>query len=86
MKRPLFQTSLKSLLLATLWCGVAIGAWSLIIRAHRENTPLASEAILTWGMLIAPFAATGAFIGRAMLGLVVGIVTVTLFWFVFWLI
>ena len=82
MKRPLFQTSIRNLLLATFWFGVAVGSWSALHRIQVARVPSQVEVPLTWVLMIAPFAATGALIGRAKMGLAVGTLSVTLFWLV----
>ncbi len=76
---------LRGILAATFWLAVCFSIYTAITRAHRQRTPLEYEEALTWAMMILPFVATGALIGRTLLGIVVGTVAIGLFWFVWML-
>lgn len=73
------QITLRGILLATVWIAVAAACFTRIDKLHSTRTASDLEVPLTWLMLIAPFAATGALINRPILGLLVGVISVATF-------
>ena len=83
--RSTVQITLRGILWAVLWVSVAFAYFSAIHQMHIARTSSGLEEPLTVLMLVAPFAATGALIGRGVLGFVVGVISVAAFFFVFYL-
>ncbi len=82
MARSEWQFSLRGGLLATLWVAVALGCYAAITKAHQLRAPFPAEVPLTWIMMVCPFIAVGALLGRSLEGAAIGIGTVSLFWLI----
>lgn len=85
MNTPQLKFSIRGILLAMTWMCVCFGAFAIITSIHKQRISTAWEGVLTWVMMVAPFVAAGAMFGRALVGLIVGLVAVKLFWVIFYL-